>query len=210
MQLKTTNERKTKMKIENKMKRSCVKEAIIRWALGTDGQNGGTSELIGVIPWGEELESVISWNDVCYEIEDSFGDRTDENDKWWDAGIILTKENELERFMSFIIEKTNKVMDVYQGIIDRANRLCDTKFEITVYKFVGVENSVAKYEPIYHYFGNGLTSLTNKVFDKLKVSDWEKDDFIDSVHYDLYNNSRTTFKSNYLDAILCLDVKKNF
>jgi hypothetical protein len=197
------------MKIENKIKYCCVKEALIRWVLGTDGQDGATCELIDVIPWGKELESIISWDDVCDEINESFGNRTDENNKWWDAGLILTNVDELERFMSFITEKTNKVMTVYQGIIDKANRLCDTKFEIIVHKFIGVEKNVAQYEPIYHYFGNNLTSLANKVYDKLKVSDWENDDFIDSVHYSLYNKSRTVFKSNHLDVILGLDVIKN-
>lgn len=91
------------MKIENKIKYNCVKEALIRWVLGTDGEDGATCSLIDVIPWGKELESVISWNDVCDEIYESFGDRTDENGKLWDAATILTNADELERFMSFII-----------------------------------------------------------------------------------------------------------
>lgn len=197
------------MKIENKINYNYVKEALIRWVLGTDGQDGATCELLNVIPWGKELESVISWNDVCDEINDSFGWRTDENNKWWDVGIILTNTTELVRFNEFITKKTNTVMDVYQGIIDKANKLCDTKFEIIIHKFVGVENNVAQYEPIYHYFGNSLTSLVNKVYDKLKVSDWEKDNFIDAVHFGLYNNGRTVFKSNHVKDILGLEVKKN-
>ena len=197
------------MKIKNKMKYDCVKEGLIRWVLGTDGQNGKTCELNNVIPWDDEIDSVIPWGDVADYINDSFGGRTDENGKFWDAGIILTNADELERFMSFIIEKTNKVMTVYQGIIDRANRLCNTRFEIIVHKFVGVENNVAQYEPIYHYFGNSLTSLANEVYHKLKVSDWENDDFIDSVHHGLYNISRTVFRSNHLNDTLHLDVKRN-
>ena len=50
------------MKIENKIKYSRVKEALIRWVLGT----GGT--VLDVIPWGKEIESVIPWKDVCDEI----------------------------------------------------------------------------------------------------------------------------------------------
>jgi hypothetical protein len=192
------------MKIENKMKYNRVKEALIRWALGIGGQ------VLDVIPWSKEIESVIPWEDVCDEIDKSFGSRTDEKGKLWDAGIILTNADELERFMSFIIEKTNKVMTVYQGIIDKANRLCNTRFEIIVHKFIGVENNVAQYEPIYRYFGNNLTSLANEVYDKLKVSDWENDDFIDSVHYGLYCNSSVVFNSKYLNEHnLRLDVKRN-
>lgn len=198
------------MKIENKMNKVYVKEALIRWVLGTDGQDGGTCELIDVIPWGKELESVISWNDVCDEINDSFGNRTDENGKLWDVAKILTNANELERFMSFIIEKTNKIMTVYQGIIDKANALCNDRFEITISKFVSVKKSVAKYEPIHRYFGNNLTTLANEVYDKLKVCDWKNDDFIDSVHFALYNNTHITFSSKYLDELyLHLEVKKN-
>ena len=111
------------MKIENKMEYSRVKEALIRWVLGTDGQDGATCELGDAIPWDEEIDSIIPWGDVIDEINDSFGIRTDENNKLWDVAIILTNANELERFMSFIIEKTNKVMTVYQGIIDKANSL---------------------------------------------------------------------------------------
>jgi hypothetical protein len=191
------------MKIENKMEYNRVKEALIRWALGIGGQ------VLDVIPWSKEIESVIPWEDVCDEIDKSFGSRTDEKGKLWDAGIILTNADELERFMSFIIEKTNKVMTVYQGIIDKANRLCNTRFEIIVHRFIGVKRSVAQYEPIYHYFGNSLTSLANKVYDELKVSNWENDDFIDSVHYGLYKNCRTVFKSNHLNDTLHLDVKRN-
>jgi hypothetical protein len=199
------------MKIENKIKYNCVKESLIRWVLGTDGQDGATCELIDVIPWGKELESVISWNEVCDDINDSFGGRTDEKGKLWDIGIILTKADELERFMSFIIQKTNNVMKVYQGIIDKANRLCNTKYEIIVHKFGGVVDNVVKYEPIYRYFGNNLTSLTNMVYDKLKVTNWLIDDFMDSVHYGLYNNSFTVFNSGHLsENHLHLEVKKNF
>ena len=197
------------MKIENKINEHHLKEALIRWVLG-DGQDCATCELLDVIPWGDELESVISWNDVCDEIIDSFGGRTDENGKMWDIGVILTQASELERFISFITEKTNKVLKVYQGLIDKANSLCNTKFEIVVHKFDGVVNYVAKYVPIYSYFSNNLTSLANHVYDKLKVSDWEKDDFIDAVHYGLYNNSVTAFKSNHLTkAQLHLEVKKS-
>jgi hypothetical protein len=111
------------MKIENKMNFNCVKESLIRWVLGTDGQDGATWVLCDTIPWGEEIEEVISWNDVYGDFSKAFGSRTDEKGKSWDAGIILTNANELERFMSSIIEKTNKVMIVYQGIIDKANSL---------------------------------------------------------------------------------------
>ena len=197
------------MKIKNKIKYTCVKEALIRWVLGTDRNDGETCELIGVIPWDDDINSIISWNDVCDEVNDSFGGRTDENGNLWDAGIILSNKAEFDRFDKFITEKTNKVMIVYQGIIDKANKLCNTKFEITVHRFIGVEKNVAQYEQIYQYFGNNLTSLANEVYDKLKVSDWENDDFIDSVHYSLYNKSRTVFKSNRLDDILSLEVKKN-
>ena len=198
------------MKIENKMNYSRVKEGLIRWVLGTDGEDGATCELLNVIPWGKEIESVISWNDVCDEINESFGNRTDENGKMWDAGIILTNTTELVRFNEFITKKTNKVMTVYQGIIDKANSLCNTKYEIIIYSFFCVMGGVAKYEPIYRYFGNSLTSLANKVYDKLKVSDWENDDFIDAVNFSFYDNSVTVFKSNYQSEYpLRLEVKKN-
>lgn len=202
------------MKIENKIKYSYVKEALVRWVLGIDGQDGSTCDLIDVIPWGKELESVISWNDVCDEIIESFGNRTDEKGKLWDAVIILTNKNEFERFDKFITEKTNNVMNVYQGIIDKANKLCNIRYEITISQFVGLENNVAKYETIYpyHYFGKNLTLLANEVYDKLKVSDWERDDFIDSVHFALYNNTHIVFSSNYYlnKNSLHLEVKKGF
>ena len=95
--------------------------------------------------------------------------------------------------------------------IDKANRLCNARFEITISKFVSVKKSVAKYEPIHHYFGNNLTTLANELYDKLKVCDWKHDDFIDAVHYGFYNNIHITFSSNYLDELyLHLEVKKNF
>ena len=198
------------MKIENKINKLQLKEALIRWVLGTDGQNGKTCALISVIPWGDEINSVISWDDVCDYINDSFGSRLDENGKMWDIGVILTNSKEYFRFDKFITLKIKNVMDVYQVIIDKANSVCNTKFEIIVYKFDGVVNNVAKYVPIYSYFNNSLTSLANHVYDKLKVSDWEKDDFIDAVHYGLYNNSSTAFKSSFItDSILHLEVKKN-
>ena len=199
------------MKIENKMNKLYVKESLIRWVLGTDEQDGATCELLNVIPWGKEIDSVISWDDVCDDINDSFGNRTDENGKIWDVGIILTNKNEFERFDKFITEKTNNVVSVYQDIVDKANTLCNVKYEIIVHRCIGVENHFAKYEPLYHYFGNNLTSLTNKVYDKLKVTNWLRDDFMDSVHYALYNNSNTVFNSGHLgENHLRLEVKKNF
>ena len=198
------------MKIENKMNRVRVKEALIRWVLGTDGEDGATSELIDVVPWGEEIDSVISWDDVCDEINESFGNRTDENGKKWDIGIILTNTEELLRFNAFITLKTQNVMKVYQGIVDKANSLYNTKFEIIVHRFDRVVNNEAKYVPIYRYFCNNLTSLANKVYNELKVSNLEKDDFIDAVHFGLYNNSVTALKTKYLLHSLHLEVKKNF
>ena len=193
------------MKIENKMNYSRVKEGLIRWVLGT----GGT--VLDVIPWGKELESVIPWKDVSDKIINSIGSRTDENNKYWDVATILTNNDEFDRFNRFITLKANNVVIVYQGIIDRANKLCNTKYEIIVHRCIGVENHFAQYEPIYHYFGNNLTSLTNKVYDKLKVSNWLRDDFMDSVHYALYNNSNTVFNSGHLgENHLRLEVKKNF
>jgi hypothetical protein len=101
-------------------------------------------------------------------------------------------------------------MTVYQGIIDKANLLCNTVFKITIHKFVGVENNVAQYEPICHYSGNRLTSLVIKVYDKLQVSNWTRNDFIDSVHYGLYCNSSVVFNSKSLNEHnLRLEVKKN-
>jgi hypothetical protein len=198
------------MKIENRMKYSRVKEALVRWVLGTDGHNGANCSLYDMIPWGEKIESVIPWEDVCDEINEAFGCRTDENNKWWDAGVIFTNENEFKRFDKFITEKTNKVMTVYQGIIDKANLLCNTVFKITVHKFVSVENNVAQYEPICHYSGNRLTSLVIKVYDKLQVSNWTRNDFIDSVHYGLYCNSSVVFNSKSLNEHnLRLEVTKN-
>jgi hypothetical protein len=163
-----------------------------------------------MIPWDEEIESVIPWEDVCDEINEAFGCRTDENNKWWDAGVIFTNENEFKRFDKFITEKTNKVMIVYQGIIDKANSLHNTIYEIIVYKFTSVVNNVAQYEPIRHYSGNNLISLINKVYDELKVSNWANDDFIDSVYYGLYCNSSVVFNSKSLNEHnLRLEVKKN-
>lgn len=111
------------MKFENKIKYNCVKEAVIRWVLGTDGQNGATWVLCDTIPWSEEIEKVISWDDVYGDFSKVFGSRTDENDELWDEIKILTNADELERFHNFITEKTNKIMIVYQGIIDKANAL---------------------------------------------------------------------------------------
>ena len=87
----------------------------------------------------------------------------------------------------------------------------NTKFEIIVYKSIGFENGIEKYEQIYNYFGNDLTLLANTVYYKLEVSDWENDDFIDSVNYSFCNNSFVSFKSNCIDEQnLRLQVKKIF
>lgn len=191
------------MKIENKIKYNRLKEALIHWVL-----EGG--RVLDAIPWGKEIESVIPWEDVSDRILDSIGSRTDENNKWWDVAKILTNADELERFHNFITEKTNKVMTVYQGIIDKANSLCNNIFEITIHKFVGIENDVAQYEQICHYSGNRLTSLVIKVYDKLQVSNWTRNDFIDSVHYGLYCNSSVVFNSKSLNEHnLRLEVTKN-
>ena len=86
----------------------------------------------------------------------------------------------------------------------------NTKFEIIVYKSIGFENGIEKYEQIYNYFGNDLTLLANKVYSKLEFSYCENDDFIDSVNYSFCNNSRISFNSELLDTRLVLEVKKNF
>lgn len=109
------------MKFENKIKYNCVREAIIRYVLRS------SNRFIDAIPWSKELESVIPWVEVYGKINNAFGSISDENGKLWDIVSIISKTTELVRFNEFITKKTNKIMTVYQGIIDKANALSKTK-----------------------------------------------------------------------------------
>lgn len=92
---------------------------------------------------------------------------------------------------------------------DKTNSSCNTKFEIVVYKFYVFVGAVADYEPIYHYFGDDLTTLAKKVHDELKVVDWDIDDFIDAVHQSWHNNNWTVFESECIKSHTSLEVKMN-
>ena len=109
------------MMVENNLNKLKVKQALIRWALGADDENGATGKVLDMIPWGDKIEKVVPWDDASGSIDSAIGTRYDENSKEWDIGLIMTETSTYVRFEEFISKKVDAIADTYQNFIKQAN-----------------------------------------------------------------------------------------
>lgn len=108
------------MKFENKLNKEHLREVLVNWVLGTDGQNGTTCEIENVIPWDYEMEQVIRWEDVFGDIDEAIGKRRN-----FDVYKLLIGDSTFinrQNFYAYIEETVNNIYRVYSEIIDKLNK----------------------------------------------------------------------------------------
>jgi len=161
--------------------RSDLQNALIKWVLGCDGENGATKNVVGCIPWSDEMQSVVPWDKYSEKFDAAIGGR-----EFWNNEIvgIITSNITKNRFMDFINQKLDDIVCVYQEAIVEANHKiskCCGVVEI----MTGVDNGLAKYKIIDRFYGDTKFDVISGIWVKYNlkvVSDWSFGNFCDAMY----------------------------
>ena len=115
------------MAFTNNINKKTLKNALINWVLGTDGNDGATEYVMDEIPWSDDMGFEFWQEEVLDKIEEAIGSRYD-NGKYWDvtklvefADSYIENTNYRHRFYFFIDEKVEDIYNTYQEAIDKLN-----------------------------------------------------------------------------------------
>ena len=116
------------MAFTNKINKETLKNALIRWVLGTDGNDGAIDYVMDEIYWDAKM-GFDYWQDVAqYRIRESIGSRYD-GEKCWDVSKLTNFSdfsNETmeyrNRFCIFIDKKIVNIYSTYQKCINELNK----------------------------------------------------------------------------------------
>ena len=116
------------MTFTNKINKDALKDALINWSLGTDGNDGATEYVMDEIPWTEEM-GFDYWDDVVYEkIDNAIGSRCDDGGECWEVSKLVQDLNyHGQRFLKFIDKKVEDIYNTYQKCIDGAEKYREKK-----------------------------------------------------------------------------------
>ena len=115
------------MKFTNKINKESLKNALIHWVLGTDGNDGAIDYVMDEIYWSEEM-GYDYWEDNVHDrIRDAIGSRY-YNGKSWNVSKLTDFSNfsnetmgYRHRFCIFIDKKIEDICSTYQKCIDELN-----------------------------------------------------------------------------------------
>lgn len=100
--------------------RAALKHALANWMLGFDDESFATAQVVQCIPWDEELNAVIPWEEVDYEFDVAIGSRGD-----WNHDNIVFENEEGERlrrdFWKSVEDKCDEICRLYTALIAKAN-----------------------------------------------------------------------------------------
>lgn len=105
--------------IENTINKKELKKALADWIINDDT----VDYLHDEIPWNDELETLISWDDVRESIDNEI-DKCGEHitNKPWNISKILTDTKECIRFNKFVDEYVDNIVKIYDSYIEHANK----------------------------------------------------------------------------------------
>lgn len=116
-----------KMAFTNKINKEALKDALINWALGTDGNDGATEYVMDEIPWNEEM-GFDYWNDVVYaKIDSAIGSTYDDGGERWEVSKLVQDLDYHGRFLKFIDKKVEDIYNTYQKCIDGMEKYREKK-----------------------------------------------------------------------------------
>jgi archaellum component FlaC len=105
--------------IENTINKTELKKALVDWIIN----DVTVDELHNVIPWSDDLETLIDWNDVRESIDnevDKCGKQL--TNKPWNIGEIITDSKECDRFNKFVDEYVDNIVKIFDSYIEQANK----------------------------------------------------------------------------------------
>ena len=115
------------MAFTNNINKKTLKNALINWVLGTDGNDGATECVMNEIPWSDDMGHDFWQDEVHDKIDEAIGSRYDNGKYWVVTKLInitdLSIENieYLNRFNIFIENKVEDIYNTYQEAIDKLN-----------------------------------------------------------------------------------------
>lgn len=115
------------MAFTNNINKETLKNALINWVLGTDGNDGATECVMDEIPWTEDMGYNFWRNEVHDKIDEAIGSRYDNGKHWVVAKLLNFTDSYIEnteyrnRFRIFIDKKVENIYNTYQEAIDKLN-----------------------------------------------------------------------------------------
>ena len=161
-----------------------LKKTLVKWVLGSDGENGATCRILDAIPWTDEMESVIPWSDFDEKIDFAIGGRGDWAQKVYD--LVNPLETGLRaNFNNFISEKATKIYGVYATMIDALNKKLVKKCVLR--KLVGIDSrGICQYKIVREFGADTYLDSINKMWDYCKINgihcDWDFNKLVDALY----------------------------
>lgn len=175
--------------LDNDKNYSELKKAIIKWVLGTDGENGGTIRILEQIPWSDDMNNMVPFEEYEDKFDEAIGARG-----CWDVcklvGTDLESNGYRKMFFNVITEKAAKIYGVYADAIntlnmkyEELNRKC-----CVIKNFVGVDGlGFCKYEITKRFYASTYCEAIHKVWDYilangLNTGGWTFGGFVDAMY----------------------------
>lgn len=171
--------------LDNKDNSEKLRKALVEWVLGTDGEDGATCNVLGTIPWTNEMESVIPWREFDEKIDEAIGSREDWAQKVYD--LVNSLETGLRAdFDDFISEKVARIYGVYATMIDALNKKSNKK--CVLMKFVGLDfTGCCQYNVVMEFNADTYLDAINKMwryiqFEKGLSTEWKFNNMADALY----------------------------
>lgn len=115
------------MSFTHNINKKALKDALINWVLGTDGNDGATEYVMDEIPWSAAM-GFDYWDDVvCEKIDNAIGSRYDDGRECWEVSKLVQDVDYHGRFMKFIDKKVEDIYNTYQKCIDGVEKYREKK-----------------------------------------------------------------------------------
>ena len=176
------------MAFTNNINKKTLKNALINWVLGTDGNNGATESVMDEIPWSEDMGYDFWRNEVHDKIDEAIGSRYD-NGKIWDvtklveyADSYIENTDYRHRFYFFIDKKVEDIYNTYQEAIDKLNGEKDLYYW-TLDCGYNSERSEKNFDSKEDCYEDMRRAASKKVLWNIEYADFDSDD--DMIEIDI-------------------------
>ena len=115
------------MAFTNNINKETLKNALINWVLGTDGNDGATEYVMDEISWSDDMGYDFWRDEVHDKIDEAIGSRYDNGKIWVVTKLIDFTDSSADtieyrhRFHIFIDKKVEDIYNTYQEAIDKLN-----------------------------------------------------------------------------------------
>lgn len=174
-------------KFENKINKETLKNALINWVLGTDGNDGATECIMDEIPWTEDMGYKF-WREKVYDkIDEAIGSRCDNGKDWVVAKLVEYADSYIEntnyrrRFYFFIDKKVNDIYNTYQKCIDELNEYLEKKADKKIYRWkmvndCGFKESEKTFNTHEECYEDMRKAVNDKVLWNIEYTDFADED----------------------------------